>query len=114
MLLADLKSMAGGMGIKGAGSMKKAQLVDAIKSAQSGGQRRQVRQGSDGELGQATGERRPPGRAAEAPPTSRPSTAAESRTGATATTTAAATATRAATATTAARPRRQPRPRPEP
>jgi transcription termination factor Rho len=40
MLIADLKSMASGMGIAGAGSMKKAQLVDAIKSAQgSGGQR---------------------------------------------------------------------------
>ena len=37
MLLADLKSMAGGLGIRGAGSMKKAQLVDAIKAAQSGG-----------------------------------------------------------------------------
>ena len=36
MLLADLKSMAAGMGISGAGSMKKAQLVDAIKAAQSG------------------------------------------------------------------------------
>ncbi|QIK75905.1 transcription termination factor Rho [Nocardioides piscis] len=36
MLLADLKSMAGGLGIAGAGSMKKAQLVDAIKSAQGG------------------------------------------------------------------------------
>ncbi|HET8961488.1 MAG TPA: transcription termination factor Rho [Nocardioides sp.] len=34
MLLADLKSMASGMGIAGAGSMKKAQLVEAIKSAQ--------------------------------------------------------------------------------
>jgi transcription termination factor Rho len=37
MLLADLKSMAGGLGIRGTGSMKKAQLVDAIKAAQSGG-----------------------------------------------------------------------------
>jgi transcription termination factor Rho len=37
MLLADLKSMAGGLGISGTGSMKKAQLVDAIKAAQSGG-----------------------------------------------------------------------------
>jgi transcription termination factor Rho len=36
MLIADLKSMAGGMGIPGAGTMKKAQLVEAIKSAQSG------------------------------------------------------------------------------
>ncbi len=38
MLLADLKSMAGSMGISGSGAMKKAQLVEAIKSAQ-GGQR---------------------------------------------------------------------------
>ncbi|WP_341925894.1 transcription termination factor Rho [Nocardioides psychrotolerans] len=38
LLLADLKSMAGGMGISGAKTMKKAQLVDAIKAAQSGGQ----------------------------------------------------------------------------
>ena len=36
MLLADLKAMAGGMGIPGAGSMKKAQLVEAIKAAQGG------------------------------------------------------------------------------
>ena len=35
MLLADLKAMAGGMGIPGAGSMKKADLVTAIKAAQS-------------------------------------------------------------------------------
>jgi len=33
MLLADLKSLAGGMGIKGASSMKKAQLVEAITAA---------------------------------------------------------------------------------
>jgi len=39
MLLADLKSMAGGLGIPGAGSMKKAQLVEAIKARQSGGDR---------------------------------------------------------------------------
>ena len=38
MLIADLKSMAGGLGISGAGSMKKAELVSAIKAAQSGGQ----------------------------------------------------------------------------
>jgi transcription termination factor Rho len=36
MLIADLKSMAGGMGVSGAGSMKKAQLVEAIKAAQAG------------------------------------------------------------------------------
>lgn len=35
MLLADLKAMASGMGITGANSMKKAQLIDAIKAAQS-------------------------------------------------------------------------------
>ncbi|MCA1982362.1 transcription termination factor Rho [Nocardioides nematodiphilus] len=35
MLLADLKAMASGMGIAGSGAMKKAQLVDAIKTAQS-------------------------------------------------------------------------------
>ena len=34
MLLADLKAMANGMGIAGSGAMKKAQLVEAIKSAQ--------------------------------------------------------------------------------
>ncbi|MEP9383689.1 transcription termination factor Rho [Nocardioides sp. KR10-350] len=34
MLIADLKAMAGGMGIPGAGSMKKAQLIEAIKAAQ--------------------------------------------------------------------------------
>ena len=37
MLIADLKQMAGGMGIAGAKSMKKAQLVEAIKAAQGGG-----------------------------------------------------------------------------
>ncbi len=35
MLLADLKSLAGGLGISGASSMKKAQLVDAIKAHQA-------------------------------------------------------------------------------
>jgi transcription termination factor Rho len=35
MLIADLKAMAGGMGIAGAGSMKKADLVAAIKAAQA-------------------------------------------------------------------------------
>ena len=31
MLLADLKSMASGLGVAGASSMKKAQLIDAIE-----------------------------------------------------------------------------------
>ena len=35
MLLADLKSMATGLGVPGAAAMKKAQLVDAIKATQS-------------------------------------------------------------------------------
>ncbi|WP_370291380.1 transcription termination factor Rho [Nocardioides sp.] len=35
MLLADLKAMAAGMGISGAGSLKKADLIEAIKAAQS-------------------------------------------------------------------------------
>ena len=35
MLLADLKSLAGQLGIKGSGSMKKAQLVEAIKAHQA-------------------------------------------------------------------------------
>jgi transcription termination factor Rho len=38
MLLPELKQMAGGLGVKGVGSMRKSQLVDAIKAAQSGGQ----------------------------------------------------------------------------
>ncbi len=37
MLIADLKSLASGLGVSGAGSMKKADLVNAIKAAQSGG-----------------------------------------------------------------------------
>ncbi len=36
MLIADLKSMAQGMGISGASTMKKAQLVEAIKASQGG------------------------------------------------------------------------------
>src|SRR3954447_16107587 len=38
MLLPELKQMAGGLGIKGVGGMRKSQLVDAIKAAQGGGQ----------------------------------------------------------------------------
>jgi len=38
MLLSELKQMAGGLGIKGAGAMRKGQLVEAIKAAQSGAQ----------------------------------------------------------------------------
>ena len=38
MLLPELKQMAAGLGIKGVGGMRKSQLIDAIKAAQSGGQ----------------------------------------------------------------------------
>jgi len=38
MLLSELKQMAGGLGIKGLGGMRKSQLVDAIKASQSGSQ----------------------------------------------------------------------------
>jgi transcription termination factor Rho len=38
MLLPELKQMAGGLGIKGIGGMRKSQLIDAIKAAQAGGQ----------------------------------------------------------------------------
>jgi transcription termination factor Rho len=37
MLLADLKQLAGSLGVSGAGSMKKADLISAIKAAQSTG-----------------------------------------------------------------------------
>ena len=37
MLLPELKQVAAGLGIKGVGGMRKSQLIDAIKAAQSGG-----------------------------------------------------------------------------
>jgi transcription termination factor Rho len=58
MLLADLKSMAGGLGIRGTGSMKKAQLVDAIKAAQSG---------ANGQASQPRGTSRPSRDRSDAP-----------------------------------------------
>jgi transcription termination factor Rho len=57
MLLPELKQVASGLGIKGAGGMRKSQLVDAIKAAQSG----TTGQGSD----QSSG--RPATKAASAP-----------------------------------------------
>src|SRR5690348_15911718 len=38
MLLPELKQLAGCLGIKGVGGMRKSQLIDAIKAAQGGGQ----------------------------------------------------------------------------
>jgi len=37
MVLAELQQVAGGLGIKGTGRMRKSQLIEAIKTAQSGG-----------------------------------------------------------------------------
>ena len=65
MLLADLKSMAGGMGIAGAGSMKKAQLVEAIKAAQSNAPARAQKPAQEASPG--GGRTGPAGRRAEAP-----------------------------------------------
>jgi transcription termination factor Rho len=61
MLLADLRSMAGGLGVAGAGTMKKAQLVEAIKGAQSGASSTAAARAT--QPAQAT----PPAEAAEAP-----------------------------------------------
>ncbi|MDP9823849.1 transcription termination factor Rho [Nocardioides massiliensis] len=38
LLLPELKQLAGGLGIKGAGGMRKGQLIEAIQAAQGGGQ----------------------------------------------------------------------------
>jgi transcription termination factor Rho len=62
MLLADLKSMAGGLGIRGAGSMKKAQLVEAIKAAQAG-PNGQSSSGQSSSGRSSSGQSRPGGRA---------------------------------------------------
>ena len=72
MLLADLKAMAGGMGIRGAGSMKKAQLVDAIKAAQAGG---------DGKPGRRQRPGRSEARRVHAGPRTRPAARREARGG---------------------------------
>jgi transcription termination factor Rho len=60
MLLPELKQMAGGLGIKGVGGMRKSQLIDAIKAAQSGGQSggqpaAESRDARNGARGQAAG-----------------------------------------------------------
>ncbi|QCW50525.1 transcription termination factor Rho [Nocardioides dongxiaopingii] len=66
MLLADLKSMAGGMGIAGAGSMKKAQLIDAIKGAQASAVPGGSGGSGDGGAAPAAARRRKPAAQAEA------------------------------------------------
>nr|WP_028661222.1 transcription termination factor Rho [Nocardioides insulae] len=75
MLLADLKAMAGGMGIAGANSMKKAQLIEAIKAAQAGAAPQpsaapstsSAPQAATGDGGTATKPRRSRAKAATAP-----------------------------------------------
>jgi transcription termination factor Rho len=71
MLLADLKSMAGGLGISGAGSMKKAQLVEAIKAAQSGG-KSGGQSGSRGGRAKARGDQDGSSEKADQKPTEKP------------------------------------------
>jgi transcription termination factor Rho len=56
MLVADLKSMANGLGISGAGSMKKPQLVEAIKAAQAGGKKKD--KGSGDQSGEPKSEKK--------------------------------------------------------
>ena len=61
MLLADLRQMARGMGISGTASMKKAQLVEAIKAAQAGGKaRKSDAEGSDSPADAGQSEARSP------------------------------------------------------
>ena len=62
MLIADLKSMAAGMGIPGASTMKKAQLIEAIKGAQSGAGAR-----TDSAPSKDSAPRKDSGRRSEAP-----------------------------------------------
>ena len=77
MLVADLKAMASGLGISGAGSMKKPQLVQAIKAAQSGGGQKkrqeerpaeaatEAERTAEGEVGQEAGQRSASSRTAQ-------------------------------------------------
>jgi transcription termination factor Rho len=69
MLLADLKSLAGGLGISGTGSMKKADLVSAIKAAQSAKSAAAKAEGANSAPAEAQGERRERPRRERAPRT---------------------------------------------
>jgi len=57
MLLPELKQMAGGLGIKGAGGMRKSQLIEAIKAAQSGGGQSGGGASGGGQAGEPSGRR---------------------------------------------------------
>ncbi|MGE5718348.1 MAG: transcription termination factor Rho [Nocardioidaceae bacterium] len=64
MLLPELKQVAAGLGIKGVGGMRKSQLIDAIKAAQSGGQSggqptAQTKDGGAASAEKTSGERAP-------------------------------------------------------
>jgi transcription termination factor Rho len=81
-LLPELKQIAGGLGIKGASSMKKAQLVDAIRSAQSGTAAASQRSGGDpGQRDAGTSDNRTDNRADDraAPEADRADNRAENR-----------------------------------
>ncbi len=83
MLLPELKQMAGGLGIKGVGGMRKSQLIDAIKAAQSGGQSRAqsgAQSGAQAGNGSAvTGAETRPERTQEPQPDSRPDASADAQ-----------------------------------
>ena len=66
MVLAELKQLAGSLGIKGTGAMRKSQLIDAIRAAQRGTGTATVKDGDRQDNGQADGPRRA-GQRAELP-----------------------------------------------
>ena len=79
-LLPELKQIAGGLGIKGVSSMKKAQLVDAIRAAQSGQARQSGQAEQAGPSGQ-TEQAGPSGRTEQAGPSGREGRSAPERNG---------------------------------
>ena len=55
MVLAELKQLAGSLGIKGTGAMRKSQLIDAIRAAQRGTPTATVKDGDGQDNGQSQG-----------------------------------------------------------
>ena len=53
MVLAELKQLAGSLGIKGTGAMRKSQLIDAIRAAQRGPDTATVKDGDGHDNGQS-------------------------------------------------------------
>ena len=54
MVLAELKQLAGSLGIKGTGAMRKSQLIDAIRAAQRGTGTATVKDGDGQDNGQTS------------------------------------------------------------